>query len=114
LHPEYNTLDGYNTNDLQQEQYFLDLKKGLEIITSEESLAEELLNVDKFNAFFKVEVTDLVTKITVAYDTLGAAALALGEGPEFLLRLNRMDILKGISTPLRERYSIAIRRGLIT
>lgn len=59
----------------------------------------------------KVEVTDLVTKTTISYDSIRKAALAINSHIKTILRREKTQKEKGINTPYKNRYMIVIFRN---
>lgn len=59
---------------------------------------------------FKVEVTDLQTNQTTAYDSIRSAANAINSDIKSISRREKSQLEKGINTPYRNRYIIVIKR----
>lgn len=58
----------------------------------------------------EVEITDLVTKTTLVYDSVRKAAEAIDSDIKTILRREESQKEKGINTPYRKRYIITINR----
>lgn len=59
----------------------------------------------------EVEITDLETKITTAYDSIRKAATSIDSDIKTILRREKTQNEKGINTPYRKRYIISIKRN---
>lgn len=59
----------------------------------------------------EVEITDLETKLTTAYESIRKAARAIDSDIKSIIRREKSQLEKGINTPYRNRYMIVIIRS---
>lgn len=59
----------------------------------------------------EVEITDLDTKLTTTVSSVREAAKYLNSDIKTLLRREKLQLLKGINKPYKNKYIITINRG---
>jgi hypothetical protein len=59
----------------------------------------------------EVEITDINTKVTEVYSSIRKAAKAIDSDIRTILRREKIQNIKGINTPYRNKYIITIKRN---